>query len=136
MANQLRHFTLLILITWGVFVTGCRADPNQEFIQGTWYNNDAHLAGIAGETYLETTWTFGGDEFKMVACCFNEEYGYGNYRIVESSDTSLTLELYNVQGQVGGIVLPKNSSMQVIITIDKEKDTIAFGHQVFTRYEP
>jgi len=117
----------LVLIALSVFLGGCKADPNDDFIQGTWYHNDPHLAGIDGEQQLESWWTFRKGivgTFEYYACCFVETQQSGNYAILESDEATLVLELFNIRGHVGGMSLSPDTTAEARIKIDREAGTI------------
>jgi len=114
----------LLMLLLAMALTGCKKDPNVEFIQGLWYYKDAHLANIPSESAQTTNWDFYNWTFTLDTCCFYEAYYSGYYRVVESKDNQLTLELYNMQGQNGGTVLYKDDTITIVITIDHEADTI------------
>jgi hypothetical protein len=141
--DQLRRFiiprtllftTMLIIV---LVVSGCKKDPRVEFIQGYWYYKDAHLANLPGESAQVTNWQFNNYYFAMDACCFTEAYFSGYYSISERDDNELTLELFNLRGQMGGTVLNKDDTMTIIITLDPETDTIKVsGDGPYTRVGP
>ena len=99
-------------------IVGC-TDANDQFIQGSWYYRDPHLDSVSGETYLEITWTFGNGTFEYFACCFNvRSHLAGRYRIVESKDDRLVLELFNIRGNGGA------DRIEIGIKINSEEDTL------------
>jgi hypothetical protein len=118
---------LLVLIALGVFLGGCKSDPNNEFVQGTWYQNDPHLAGIDGEQQLESWWTFRQGimgTFEHYACCFVEIQRSGNYAILESDGENLVLELFNIKGHASRMSIAPGTTVEVRIKIDRQADTI------------
>jgi hypothetical protein len=109
---------LLILFSITSLTLGC-SDANDQFIQGTWYYRDPHLDSVSGETYLETVWTFDRGSFEFYTCCFaGEIHQTGRYRILESKEDILIIELFNIKGAgTGG-----RGKMRLVI--DKEADTL------------
>jgi hypothetical protein len=113
-----RNQVLLLLISTIFFLTGCMS-PVEEFIQGTWYYDEEHLHRFIAESALEIYWTFDGGYFAYDACCFNtDEHITGQYRVLDETEDSITIEIYNVKGsgtRYGG---------QYKIIIDRETDTL------------
>jgi len=109
---------LLVLVSIASLVLGC-SDANDQFIQGTWFYRDPHLESVSGETYLETVWTFDRGSFEFYTCCFaGEMHQTGRYRILDSKENILTIELFNIKGSgTGG-----RGKMRLVI--DREADTL------------
>lgn len=118
---------LLILLLLALTLAGCKMDPNEEFIQGQWYDNDDHLSNLAGESRQETSWYFEDKTFEVYGCCFAEVDFSGYYRVVESEGDTLQLELYRLKGQSGNMLYKDTDVIHVEINIDREADTIQFG---------
>jgi hypothetical protein len=109
---------LLVLFSIASLVLGC-SDANDQFIQGTWFYRDPHLESVSGETYLETVWTFDRGAFEFYTCCFaGEIHQTGRYRILESKENILTIELFNVKGSGTG------RGGEIRLVIDPEADTL------------
>jgi hypothetical protein len=119
-----RVFLLSLLVALSLLTVGCKKDPRVEFIQGEWYYKDAHLANIPAESAQTTNWVFDHGYFSVDSCCFVESYFSGNYYVSDRQENELTLELINLKGQNGGMVLFRDDSMTIVITIDPEADTI------------
>jgi hypothetical protein len=133
-------FTRALLWTTIVFivlaVSGCKKDPKVEFIQGAWYYQDAHLANIPAESAQVTNWEFDNYYFSVDTCCFYEANYSGYYSVTDRDENKLTLELYNIRGQIGGTVL-NDDTMTIIIKLDPETDTIKIsGDGPYTRASP
>jgi len=112
--KQILGFWLLIAL----LVSGC-SDANDQFIQGSWFYRDPHLKSVTGETYLEATWTFDRGTFEFYSCCFNDEtHLAGRYRIVDSNDDRLVLELFNLRGGA------QSGRIEIGLKIDREQDTL------------
>ncbi len=118
---------LLILLLLALALAGCKMDPNEEFIQGQWYNNDDHLSNLAGESRQETSWYFEDKTFEVYGCCFTMMDFSGYYRVVKSEGDTLQLELYRLQGQTGNMIYKDTDVIPLEINIDREADTIRFG---------
>jgi len=126
--------TMLIIV---LVVSGCKKDPRVEFIQGGWYYKDAHLANIPAESAQGTSWEFDNYYFSIDSCCFTEAYFSGYYSISERDENKLTLDLYNMRGQMGGMNINKDDTMTIVITLDPEADTIKVsGDGPYTRIGP
>ena len=101
-----------------LLLSGC-SDANDQFIQGSWFYRDPHLKSVTGETYQEVTWTFDRGTFEFYSCCFNAEtHLTGRYRIVDSSDDRLVLELFNLRGGA------QTGRLEIGLKIDREQDTL------------
>jgi hypothetical protein len=128
---------LLYMLLFTLVLTGCKKDPRVEFIQGIWYYKDAHLANIPGESAQETDWEFNSWSFQVNTCCFYEAYYSGYFRVLESKDDGLTLELYNLKGQFADTVLSRDDTLTIIVKIDQAADTIRIsGDGPYTRVTP
>lgn len=130
---------LLFLAVCGctLLLSGCKPDPNEIFIEDTWYYISEHLNQIASEEQLEIFWTFAERNYSMYACCFNGQTQHrGQYRILASEGDNLTLELYNIYGDVNGIAISKNITRELRIAINPATDNITFDRSEFTRYRP
>ena len=126
----------LILII-PLILSGCKKDPKVVFIQGEWYYKDAHLANIPSESAQETSWIFDNGYFSVGSCCFVKSYFSGYYVVTERGDNKLTLELYNLEGQNGDIVLHRDDTAYADIKLDTENDTLIINSKgPFTRVGP
>ena len=118
MMKKTRLKFLFAAILLGLLAGACQ-DPNDAYIQGTWEYRDAHLDEVVGESHLTIVWFFSGGSFTYQACCFNMDLEVGGrYRILDSSEDRLTIELYNTYGsgsRFGG---------EVLILIDRETGTL------------
>lgn len=124
-----RICTLLLLLT--ICLAGCRPDPNVQFIQGSWYFNDPHLNSVAGESQLETVWTFDRGTYSVYSCCFARSQESGWYEVIESEGDKLVIELSNRNGDTNA------ERFSVAIEIDHAADTIEIqGNGPFTRTGP
>ena len=116
----LRLPALLLLLA--LLLTGCM-DANEEYIQGVWQYDSIHLRQMTSESELIVEWSFSGGVFEYSACCFNiDDYQTGRYRIVDSDEDSLTLDLFNVEG--GELAVDR----QITIKIDRENETLSINH--------
>jgi hypothetical protein len=113
------------------FLAACASDENEAFIQGTWFYNDLHIQEQVGESFSQTTWIFDGGNYEVYTCCFVESHQYGRYAILESSEDSLLLELFNIDGKYN------SDRFQVNVKIDRQSDAISLLRQgPFTRISP
>jgi hypothetical protein len=127
LAVRRRLMILLIFVSIALLLAGCKMDPNEEFIQGQWYDNDDHLSNLAGESRQETSWYFEDKTFEVYGCCFTTMDFSGYYRVVESEGDTLQLELYRLNGQNGNMIFKDMDVIPVEINVDREADTIQFG---------
>lgn len=126
----------LVLLS-ALILAGCKPDPRVEFIQGTWYSLNAHLANIPAESAQETTWVFDHGYVEISACCFVETYFSGSYSIADKKEDEVTLDLFNLQGQNGGMNLTRKDTLTLVIRINEIDDTIKInGDGPYTRVAP
>ena len=126
--NRLRLTCFSIIIA--LLLASCAGDPNENFIQGTWYHDDPHIRQVVGESFQETLWTFDRGTYSTYGCCFLRAESSGRYEIVESEGDSLIIELFNL-GK------PNADRVQVKITIDREAGTLDIQRAgPFTRFAP
>ena len=124
-------FYLLLLILLGISLSGCRLDPNDEFIQGSWYYLDPHLQQVIGEPQLEVFWTFDRGAYEYYACCFVKMQQTGRYAVVRSEGDDLYIELFNQDGDT------RAEPVEIKIVINREEGTIKLpGSGEFMRTMP
>ncbi len=122
----------LLSLLLAIILAGCKLNPNDEFIQGTWVNHSEHFQNLTGEQHLTSTWAFSGGMFTFSACCFNiDTHQTGRYRILESEEDKLLLELFNVRGDEFSF------SGELLIKINREDDTLSIaGASPYARIGP
>jgi hypothetical protein len=134
---QSRILIWVFILLIAMMISGCKKDPQVEFIQGVWYYKNVHLQNIPGESAQVTTWVFDNGYFSIDSCCFAKAYYSGDYYISDKQDNQLTLELFDMKGQLGGTVLHKDDTQTIVIKIDTEADTIKIsGDGPYTRIGP
>jgi hypothetical protein len=112
-------------------LAGCRGDPNDQFIQGTWYFRDPHFNDKPGESQQETWWAFDRGTYEFSSCCFVESEEYGRYEIIQSEGDELVLELFHRDGRFN------SERTQISITIDREEDGLKIQRGgLFERVRP
>ncbi len=127
----------IILITLSLILAGCKKDPRVTFIQGYWYNKNAHLANIPAESAQVTNLDFDNGYFSIDSCCFTETYYTASYSIAKRDENEMTLELFNMQGQTAGMQLHRYDTQTLVIRIDQEADTISVnGDGPYIRVSP
>ena len=127
------HRLLLAVVCAAVALigAGCQTDANEQFIQGYWMYSDPHLGSVVSEKGQETVWAFDRGSFRMDACCMFEQHLSGRYRIFESQDDVLVLELFSLNGNL------RSETVQVRIVVDRENDTARIQRAgPFTRVSP
>jgi hypothetical protein len=118
-------FTLLpALIFLGAALAGCKPDANEEFIQGVWFYNDEHLQNLPAESHLTDQWLFDRGTFQRATCCFVTADYSGNYRLLESEQDHLQLELYNLRGDIGNASLSRQDLLVITLTIQADEDSL------------
>ena len=122
---------VLLLITAGITLSGCTLDPNEEFIQGSWYYLDPHLEQVTSEAQLEVFWTFDRGAYEYYACCFVKMQQTGRYAFIKSEGDSLFIELFNPNGDT------RAEAVEIKIVVNREAGTIKIqGSGEFTRTMP
>jgi hypothetical protein len=128
---------VLCLVVLAVLFTGCQSDPNDDFIQGIWYYNSEHLANIPAESHQSDNWLFEDRTFQNASCCFVKANMQGKYRILESEENVIELELYDIMGDQGGNPIPSGTTILLRIEIDRENDIIKINRtEPYTRITP
>jgi hypothetical protein len=124
-------FYLLLMISIGSILSGCRMDPNEEFIQGSWYYLDPHLEQMTSEAQLEVFWTFDRGAYEYYACCFVKQHQTGRYAVIRSEGDDLYVELFNPNGNT------RTEAVEFNIVVNREAGTIKIpGSGEFTRTMP
>ena len=116
----------IALIIIGVLLAASLAaciSEQEEYIQGYWYRGNAHFMD---------QWYFEGGLFNHLQEVFHGDPNItsGRYRVLEYTDDSLVLELYDIQLSFG------DESQQMTIKIDPAADTIQVRNQIYERYLP
>jgi hypothetical protein len=93
------------------------ADPNEKFIQGKW--TAAGDLGDGHSWYLE--WTFDGGSFEMSG--YPPIYQKGKYRMTASEGDTITLELYNQEGDLS------TDDRAITVVIDSANDQLTIDGQ-------
>ncbi len=128
MANRYRiHLLTAGIILFALLMAGCSNDPNLQIIQGSWFYEDPHLKVVEGQPHWIERWIFDRGSFANSGCCFGEVNITGSYRILESDENLLLLELYNMQGTQGTMVIDRDTVTTMQVKIDPETDTLIIG---------
>ena len=109
----------LLLLT---LLAACTSET-EEYIQGYWYRGNVHFMD---------QWYFDAGTFEHKSEVFkgSPNITSGNYRVLEFTEDSLLLELYNL-GQSFG-----DDTHQITVEIDYENDTIHVSRQTYSRILP
>ena len=123
MNNQKFHRSILILSLLLVILLAACTSETEDFIQGYWYRGNVHFMD---------QWYFEQGIFKH-----KTEVYHGSpivtsrrYRVLEFSEDSLVLELYDIDLSFGDEI------QQVTIKIDLESDTVRVRSQIYERTLP
>lgn len=117
---NLRIRTFLFVVLFALCLTSCKPHPHQEFLEGGWVFVDPHLNDVIGQSYLEHIWVFTEGRFSYETCCLREIYMRGFYRVAESGEDFLILDLYDIQANE----MAYQADQQIRITLDPVGDTI------------
>ena len=111
--SESRNVKKLILPIFiiAVVVAACSpTDPNEIFVQGKW--TAAGDLGDGHSWYLE--WTFDNGSFEMVG--YPPIHQAGKYRLTASEGDTITLELYDQQGDLS------TADRTIVVVIDSVSD--------------
>lgn len=126
MAGRLKLSIIMLTLFVSIILAGCKPNPVVDYIQGMWIYDDQHLRKVIAEPHWIETWEFDDGSFANRGCCFGEVNIVGNYRIVESDENSVLLELYNMQGIQANTPLQKDDRFQMKIKLN-EDGTLTIG---------
>jgi hypothetical protein len=117
------HCPILILSLLLVILLAACTSETEVFIQGYWYRGNAHFMD---------QWYFEQGIFKHKTEVYHGSpiVTSGRYRVLEFSEDSLVLELYDIDLSFGDEI------QQVTIKIDLESDTIRTRSQIYERTLP
>jgi hypothetical protein len=122
--NKLRtHFPILILgFLLIILFSGCISET-EEYIQGYWYRGNAHFMD---------QWYFESGLFQHKSEVYHGDpvITAGRYRVLEFTDDSLVLELYDIELSFGDEI------QQINVKIDSDLDTIRIRSQDYERSLP
>jgi hypothetical protein len=118
------------MVFFALIGSGCR-DQNDEFIQGMWVFANEYEVERSGPAHLFYIWQFGNGSFYNEQTVGATRNLYGNYRIINSGDGYLELELYNLEGTIQHV-----DTSRLSIKIDYEKNQIRIGRTLFYRRTP
>jgi hypothetical protein len=127
--NSKNKFPLLIILILflAAALSGCKRDPNDAYIQGSWVYDDPHLATVVAEPNWTERWIFDRGSFADDGCCFGNVSISGSYRILESEGDTITIELYHMDGSQNSTPVNWDTTTSLKITIDRENETIKVG---------
>jgi hypothetical protein len=123
MKNRNFHLTFLFPGFLLLALLAACTSETEEYIQGYWYRGNAHFMD---------QWYFDAGTFQHKSEVFNGSPNItsGLYRVLEFTEDSLLLELYDM-GQSFG-----DDTHQITIQIDFDTDTIHLSRQTYSRILP
>jgi hypothetical protein len=129
----MKKFWLFGMIAAALLLTGCRPDPNEQFIQGTWLFANEFENERSGSAHVYQYWRFGGGSFSFYQeiAFGSPQFADGHYRILDSTADSITLELYGIQG-----TRPMSDPTEMKILLDRERDTVRISRVLYARGGP
>lgn len=124
---------LLTLILLPFLLTACKPDPNEEYLQGIWEFANEQGQERSGKAHVFFRWEFSGGTFQVEQEIImgKPQVAQGNYRILESSDNNITLELFAIQGNY-----ITSDPYELRIELDKENATARIQKTLFDRIWP
>ena len=125
----------LLLITFSLLLTlpACTPNPNEEFIQGNWAFVNESGDYRPGRPPLYFQWNFYNGTFYVEQEVFMgfPRISEGHYRILDSEEDKLTIELYDVQGNYY-----QYEPVEVDIQLDRENNTLRISKALFEHVGP
>lgn len=126
---------LIAIITLLLMLSACSPNSNEAFIQGTWslVNETSSGGSTSAIRYFE--WEFRDGYFYRAQEIDPRSIiqAQGKYRIVESDEDILVLELFDIQGER---FTYENSPTEIMIEIDRDQDLIRVVNMLFERAAP
>jgi len=126
-------FVLSIYCLMLVGLAACTPDPNEQFIQGVWAFANESGDERSGAAHVFFEWQFSNGTFfiQQEIAMGNPLVSEGRYRILESKENLLILELFNVEGNY--II---SDPYELRVEIDRENDTARIQRTLFERAYP
>ncbi len=116
---------LLIVV---VCLSGCR-DSRERFIQGDWTYSVPSVGGVTSQTVVHTFWRFDDGTFQAHSCCDNRPGMEGQYRVVDSDEDTLVLELFDIEGA------GPDDGYELTVVINRDGDSMKLqGEGPFLRF--
>jgi hypothetical protein len=130
--KKVRALSIILLFQILISLSGCTFDQNDKFIQGKWYF--ANELGIerAGPVHMLDEWIFNNGKFfhRNEVVFHNPNTLSGRYRIIESREMYIELELYDLQGN-----LRYSNTVPAAIQIDEENNEIRVNGTLYYRVD-
>lgn len=125
-----RNFFLLavLFLFVGLLVASCKPDPNERFIQGVWDFANEKGDERSGKAHVFQRWEFREGRFYFVQQISTPETVEGYYRVIESEEDRIGLELYDLQGTIEW-----SDPGELWLTIDRESDTLRVQRTLYLR---
>lgn len=129
----MKRTTLIVVILLFFTLSACKPDPNEQFIQGIWEFANESGDERSGKAHLFFRWQISNGSFQVEQeiVLGKPLISQGHYRILDSGEEEITLELYDVEGNF--IV---SDPYELRIQIDRENDTARFQKILFNRIWP
>jgi hypothetical protein len=125
---------LLSLVLVLTSLTACTFDSNEEFLQGRWIFANEYGDDRSGPAHVVNEWVFQGGTFFTQFAVAVPMTLYGNYRVLESGENFLRLEIYNLNGTQAYAYTDQKG--QIDIKLDPENDQIRIQGTLFYRDSP
>lgn len=129
--------TILILtllgIVLGFVLSGCSPSETERYIQGTWAFANEQGDPRSTELHVLNEWWFGGGRYFYQ---FEVAFGFplvseGRYRIVETEEDRIVIELYFVEGNA-----PLFENQQVYLNLERDTDSLRINRTLYDRAGP
>jgi hypothetical protein len=129
--RKIRLFTVILFSL--ALLTACMS-PNEEFIQGDWFFDHQEIRANPDAYHLpfedREEFTFDHGHYRYYSCCNHNINESGRYNISKSEENIIVLDLVCETGNCF------TDRIQVMITIDKGKDTLRFFRTTWQRIYP
>lgn len=128
-----RSLLVLLILLPLLFLTACTLDPNDAFIQGGWTFANEEGDYLSGRTHVYHVWEFNNGAFfvQQEIVLGKPLVAEGRYRILESDENLLVLELFNIEGNY-----ISEEPYELRIEIDRENNTARIRKTLFERVYP
>lgn len=126
MTSRIKLLIVSIILLGSILMSGCKPDPIVEYIQGMWSYDDPHLREVVAESHWIESWIFDNGSFANRGCCFGEVNIVGSYRVIDSDENSVLLELYDMQGTQATHSIDRDAKIELKIVIG-EDGTLTIG---------
>lgn len=128
-----RTIVFILILLQALVFAGCKPNPTEDYIQGTWVFANEFGDERSTSVHLLNEWWFGGGRFHFqqeVAMGF-PDIAEGRYRIFDSTEDQIILELFHVEGNAAIY-----ENQQLTLRLEREADGLRVGRTLYYRSGP